>query len=289
MQFKFDKPSRNQKGRSGCLYGCAGLLLVVMLGLTAGYFYFRDRIGGVVEVENISNELTEKFGEAGDFTPGADGSIKPERIEIFLKIRDSLYNYRAAASSALTDISQAVAEDKAGEDKSIAEVFSIITSGLDLMPDIITYIKTKYRLQIENKMSRGEYIYIYTLAYYNYLGHEPGDGPKFMLVTDAQNDDEQEYKGEEAIIRRDKETRDKINGYFRKIFKNQIIAATLINDEKMVLKLRDETERLLKNPYALPWEENLPVEVEASFIKYRDRLDSLYSFELNPLEITMAE
>ncbi|GJQ64216.1 MAG: hypothetical protein SCALA702_32690 [Melioribacteraceae bacterium] len=288
MQFKFDKPDQKPKSGLGCLYGCAALLLVVMLFLTAGYFYFRDRLSGVTEVENLSKQLDEKYGTVDDFYPAADGGIPAERILVFLELRDSLKSYEAKASSALQTMSHTVDDNTKEGDAGISEIYSIVTSGLNLMPDLIDYIKAKYLLLDRFEMSKGEYFYIYTLAYYNYLGHKPGDGPDFRLVTDKHKDDEA-VEGEDVIIRREKENRDIINSKFRKILKNQIINASKTQDKELVLKVREEIDRLLKNPFSMPWENSLPVAIAGSFTNYRDRLENQYNFELNPVEIMLIE
>lgn len=288
MQFKFEKPEQKQRGGIGCLYGCAAMLLVVMLFLTAGYFYFRDRLSGVTEVENLSKQLDEKFGNVDEFYPSADGGISPERLEVFLNLRDSLNPFEAKAAAALESMSHAVDDNTKEGESGITEIYSIVTSGLSLMPDLIAYIKAKYKLLDQFEMSKGEYLYIYSLAYYNYLGHKPGDGPDFRLVTDKHKDDES-VEGEDVIIRREKENRDIINSKFRKILKNQIITASKTENRELVLKIREEIDRMVQNPFALPWESSLPVEIEGSFTNYRDRLENQYNFELNPIEIMLVE
>lgn len=284
MQFKFDKPEGKSKGTQGCLYGCTALLLLIMLSLAGGYFYFRDRISGIRELENQEKQLTEQFGETGDFTPAADGSVPPERVKLFISIRDELKPVQEKAIDAVSKLSKNV-EGKDSEDTSFGEIFDIVTESVDLVPDIMKYVSKRNSLLLEKNMHPGEYLYIYSLAYYNYLGHTPGDGPDFKLVIDHNQTPDSTLTAHDVLVKREQFTRDKLNHIFRKILKNQVIAATQTDDKKLVNKIRNELDVLLENPYALPWESSLPESIKNSFSPFENELETSYNEKINPLEI----
>mgnify|MGYP007044783558 CR=1 FL=1 len=74
-----------------------GRVALLALAIVVGGLFYTAK-GLIEEVEKTQrgmDAVTERFGRPAEFRPDADGAIRPERIEIFLAVRDSLAEGRA--------------------------------------------------------------------------------------------------------------------------------------------------------------------------------------------------
>ena len=80
-------PGSKRKGRGG---GCGLVLLLLLVIVVAGVIILGAPIREAKQTEQRVNDL---HGDAPAFVPSPDGSIAPERIEAFLRIREQVWDH----------------------------------------------------------------------------------------------------------------------------------------------------------------------------------------------------
>ena len=272
--------STGQKWAIGCGIGC--LLVVIILGGvgTCGYFGLRELKESAEELEVQQDELRDRFGSLDTFTPAADGTIAPAALETFLTVRDSLL----ARSEDMAAII-ATLDGEAGK-------LEKIRAGMKLIPHLVQYIGLRAAVLLEQDMHPGQYTYIYALAYYSWLGHDPGDGPDFQLDSDDDNNGirwSDDSHGDDAHADRARRARRALNDLMLGWLGSQLEAETTAGREESewAANLRAELDALRADPERLAWESALPEPLERSLTPYREALDHRYAELLNALEVSL--
>ena len=78
---KPSSPKSSGKGK-GCLLTALTIAFVIVSG-----FYFLT--AGIRDAKQLEQTLIDRFGWAEDYTPPLDGSIDPQRIEAFIRVREA--------------------------------------------------------------------------------------------------------------------------------------------------------------------------------------------------------
>ena len=89
--------ARGKSGRGWRLLALATVIFFVAAGI---YFV----IVPVQESKRHEQTLIERFGWADKYTPSIDGSIPPQRVEAFIRIREAVQSHCADYQSILDDI-----------------------------------------------------------------------------------------------------------------------------------------------------------------------------------------
>ena len=63
--------------------------------------------------------------------------------------------------------------------------FKAFGAGLSLVGGIVDLLQQRNQALLKEDMGLGEYLFIYSTAYYAWLGMSPGDGPPFQLSGDG--------------------------------------------------------------------------------------------------------
>jgi hypothetical protein len=137
-------------------------------------------------------------------------------------------------------------------------------------------------------MGPGEYVYIYVVSYYAWLGKSPADGPPFQLTGDDQDTDtwdEFEVRDERA-----ERIRRTLNRQVLPMLRRQLNGVAPDAAENATMgrwrqTLAAEVAALESDSYRLPWEDGVPDVVRVSLEPYRERLEASYSSLCNALEI----
>jgi len=272
----------------GCGIGC-GLMLLIAGGLgTGGYFMVRRAMDQGEEIEATADALQANYGAPGDFRPDPFGAISADRLETFLAVREAMGPARDEAGSVLLTLHNA----ETGEgDASTIDKFK---AGIRLVPAIIEFIKQRSQAQLDQEMGPGEYLYIYSLAYYAFLDKDPADGPGFQLTGDDDDDDRGFHFTAEAgdfdRARQGEEVRDYLHSIQIQMARTQADGVShLPEHDAWRTALAAELALMEAEPYRLLWEEGLPEPLRLSFEPYRDRLDDLYDEMTNILDCGMVE
>lgn len=267
------------KGKSwlqGCGCGCGVLLLLVALLAGRGCLMVRETMSGFEVAADSRRDLEERFGAAGEFTPAPDGVVAPERMEVFLAVRDEMRPARRAIEGFFESLPMSDEEARALDEQPVLDklgsVLRITRSAVGFGGDIGEFFETRNRILGERGMGIGEYTYIYVLAYYSWLGHSPADGPE---RGDRVHADVGSWRG-------------RVQDDLVSMLENQL--AALPPDASPAAAewrsaLTEEIEAMDRSSRRLPWEEGLPPAIASAFEPYRERLEELYSAATNTFEL----
>jgi hypothetical protein len=272
----------------GCGIGCGILLLIVVVIGGFAYRYVSRTFEGIRKASESHEELVSSLGEIHAYVPDASGSIESARIELFLELRESLSRAREDLEWKLADFPpDSVVE---GED-SFWKAFGVLKSLGDLLTPIGDFIDARNLALIEKEMGLGEYVYIYSLAYYSLLGHSPEDGPVFTKRSAGAREERLFSDGDSSFSPR--KLRRSYRRFMLTMLRNQIESipedgAGLAQSEWRK-SLASEKRLFESNPRRLVWEDGLPPALEASLAPFRDRLEPAYSPSTNCFELPGRE
>jgi len=280
---------RGSKWLTGCGIGCGVILLMLVVAGTLGYLTVRQRMESFADASSTGSELEHRFGKPGDFVP-EPGAIPGERIAAFLGARDKAAPARAQLEVSFRGLSDGIEETRRGQD-SLPQIVGLIRRGFGILPKIGEFQAARTRALLESGMGSGEYLYIYVLTYYSWLGKPPEDGPGFRIA------------GQRGVVRQDsdhgrdirRERRAQIVGQIQRSF-----AAMLRNQRARLERGRVEAgpdawtpiveaelAALAADASRIPWQDGLPAVIEESLRPFRPELEASYSPLVNPLELTI--
>lgn len=264
---------------SGCAIGCTAVTVVLVVFAGIGYFYVRDSFHGIREASKTHADLVERHGEPGEFIPPPDGSIPAARLELFLSIRDSLGDHRSALEAVFSDFPP----EGVLENEGFFNVVRLLKALADMIPPIIDYVEARNRVLLESDMGLGEYLYIYCVAYYSYLGHHPEDGP--VLARGEGAGRERLFGGDDSTFAPHK-VRRRYRQYMLAVTSGQL---STISNDTWKADLRREMRSFQSRPGRVLWEDGLPPAIEASLAPYRESLESSYNRSINCFELPLSD
>jgi len=257
---------------------CAGVVLLGA-GLAAGsFFLLRSTVRQFDAADRSFEAVVERHGEIAAYRPEPDGTIRAERLETFLAIREKASPRREQLESAMTRLSGGALSKTRGT--------------VGLMRNLAPFHSERNEALMETGIGLGEYYYMYTLAYYSWLGKAPADGPPFKVVGADGYIFENIESEEDSVVRefREEQARLSLNQLLLPVLRGQL---TDLSPDRRYLQSWEETlaseiAALEADPRRIPWEDGLPDIVERSFRPYRDRLNDSYSTMCNAIEIGLA-
>jgi hypothetical protein len=273
---------RGSKWLIGCGIGCGVVVMVfvvfsVMIGL-----FFRDTFRPIQEAVDSYDALIEAGGEVETFVPPPDGGISGDRLELFLAVREGMGEERRRLDAFLADFPPSNIRKDEGAFSVIMQVLGSLDEWLEPMAG---YVERRNQLLLESGMGPGEYLYIYGLAYYSWLGHSPEDAP--MVSRDGRDqmfgDDDGTFSV--ASVRR------RYRRTFLAFLRNQLdsLPETDPAVEDWRAELKAELARFEAGPGRIAWREGVPAAVEDSLEPYRKRLEASYSHNGNCFEWPLQE
>jgi hypothetical protein len=264
----------------GCGIGCGLIILIAAILGGAGLFFMRDTIRDVGEVfrdvaaaEESQEELVDSLGSIEDFVPPEDGIIQADRMEIFLSIREGLRERRNLLESSVSDLPL---EGFEGRDPSFGEVVEVIGSIGSLVSPMVEYIAVRNRDLLDRQMGLGEYVYIYSMVYYSWLGYSPEDGPEVRGERILDGDDS-------AFGSR--QVRQRYRRYMLTFLRNQLESIVSPDLQEWRHVLENELRGFEANPGRIAWRQGLPPDMEFALEPFRERCESTYHRSTNCLEL----
>jgi hypothetical protein len=289
----------SSKWLKGCGIGCAVIAIIVIAGSIGSYYYIKTKIQNFKQAEHSLQVLEETLGQVDQYCPEADGKIKPERIKIFLSIRDTTENLRNQLTQTVEQINKFV--DK--EPKAFKNVMAIFQQSSKALPQLAYYLKFRNELMIEHNLGLGEYYYIYVISYFSWLKKSPEDGPDFRLPKIEEKDstnsvnvnykdvgeDKDYWSGDKVKQDRRNYTMKRINKIFLTMLHCQLNelkkSASISKEKDWSIRLQQEIEFLKADVNHVPWSGGLPQALEKSLEPFREQLEKSYHAILNPMEI----
>jgi hypothetical protein len=282
----------------GCGCGCGLLVLLLGLFVWGGYVLIKNVVETAQEAEAVLEQVREEHGRLSDFRPEPDGALAPERMEVFLRVRELMGPARAETEHVFTLLSSQESEGASQVPGVVGRVIEWgmgilrIEAATDLIPQAIAFVGARGEALLEAGMGPGEYLYIYSIAYFSGLGKSPADGPAFPLVGDDEDGDRGDRgMGDEFDIR---ESRRELvlvtlNERLLPMLRRQLAAldesGRLREADPWRQQLAAEIAAMEEDRFRIPWRDGLPPVIEASLEPYRARLEASYSPMCNPLEV----
>jgi len=258
-----------QKWLIGCSIGCGAIVLVLVMMATGTCFFVKRFVDDFSKVEKSHNALVAALGEPEQFTPEVDGSIAAERVETFLAVRRGLEESRGKLHELFEDFPP-------DEGTGFWMFFKVIGGLAGMIDDIVTYLDARNQVLLDNGMGYGEYLYIYSMAYYAWLEHDPGDGP--------MHNGERIFDGDDSTFGVDQSYRS-----YREMMliflRNQLDALPPQADEGWRARLLAEIDALERDRRHIAWQGDLPPAVAASLEPFRVELEAAYDAETNCFEL----
>jgi hypothetical protein len=158
----------------GCGLGCGIVVLVGIGACVVGILYLEHTFRGIEKASQSQDALIAALGGVDAYVPPPDGVPPPDRLELFVAIREEVAGERALVEGAIAELPP---PELAGDGAVVGKIRLGLEALGDLIDSMGTYLQARNLALLERKMGMGEYVYIYTLTYYSWLGHTPGEGP----------------------------------------------------------------------------------------------------------------
>ena len=273
----------------GCGIGCGAVLIIVVLLVAGGFFFFKNLVRNFEESDRIMEQVIIKYGQITDFSPDPEGQIRPARMEAFLAVQDSSAVERDTLEESMEILFRNAEELEAG-DKSAGKILQTIGKGFSLIPQMARFFSSRSQALLDSGMGMGEYLFIYSVAYYSWLGKPPGDGPRYQIMEDDErivmnwDEAEDDYREE-----RDRRTRRQVNKFVLPMLKNQLQRLKSEGASSPSVQwravLEEEIKAMEDDSSRIPWQDGIPDVLQKSLNPYKQRLEKNYRVMLNPFEI----
>jgi hypothetical protein len=288
--------STTRRWATGCGCGCGLLALVLGLLGWGGYVFIRGFVGEAEKGEAVMAEVRERHGSPSDFQPSPTGSLPPERVETFLRVRELMADTRRETQASLTLLSSHTPEGASQVPGVLGHLLAWglgaakIEGATNLLPQVVGFVSAKGNALLEAGMGPGEYLYIYSIAYYSWLARSPADGPAFTLVGDDEKGHQSARGGQDEFDVREQRRElilARLNEQLLPMLRRQL--AALEESDAPSTRWREELAAEItameNDRFRIPWRDGVPERMAASLEPYRRQLRSSYSAMCNPLEI----
>ncbi len=263
----------------GCLTGCAVLLLLAVILMTFVCQQFKSMFEGVTQAEESFAQLTREYGDYHTYSPDGTVSVTAAQVERFLRIREGMVDERVRMEEELVNFDLDIDDEEIGPRK----VWEVLTAVGGLMNLAGEYLAVRNEKLLLEEMSLGEYLWIYSLTYYSWLGHEVVAGPE--LTVDGKT--RELFRDSESPL----SPREQQRRYRRvavTLFQNQIGAVPETDPERLELFKR-EFGRFENDLRGVIWVGGLPDTDAAVLEPYRDRLEATWHPPTNLMELPFPE
>jgi hypothetical protein len=291
--------STGRRWAKGCGCGCGlAAILASLLGVV-GYYFISGIVREAKRADRIKERVREKQGRIADFQPDPDGVLRRERLEVFLHVRELMAPAREETQRALALLSSRTPEGEAEVPGLLGRLVAWgmgamkVEAARGLVPQAIGFVSARGEALLEAGMGPGEYLYIYSLAYFSWLGKSPADGPSFPFVGDDEGGEGPRYEGkpDEFDVRegRREMVLTHLNEQLLPLLRRQLAAldegGTVVESDAWRRQLAAEIAAMEKDRFRIPWRDGLPTRIETSLQPFRSRLEASYSPQCNPLEV----
>jgi len=245
--------------------GCGLLVLfviAVLAGLT-GWVFLGYRKASVAR-----DRLEQVHDTQDDFTPPATGDIPRDRLQRFVAVRGTLFPLceKVSEHQRLFARIQGHFDSEGPSDGSLLrDGLRAATSMLRVGRDFGDYVTARNEALLAEEMGLGEYTWVYVVAYYSWLGHEP------VAAIEGESRPSVFY--------------DRVLPQVREMIRRQVVEA---GDSRTAAAWRSELEALDGDRQRVPFEDGLPPELESSLSPFRDELERLACPAAGELDVVLT-
>lgn len=258
----------HSKSQSGNLWRLLTLAIVLFF-LGAGIYFM---LAPMRESKNMEQALIDQYGWANEYTPPGDGSLMPERLERFIRVRQAVrpecIEYQTILDAIIELDNSAADEDMPGG-KKLVRGFGNMINVISAPATLLDFLEARNAALLAEEMGLGEYLYIYMTAYGEQLA-----GESVSRYSDMK----------EAYIN------PRARNEFMQILGNQMAALEAIEPavyhQEVKAGLRTEIAGLADGSHLSPWPDGPPAPIEESLAPYREQLTDLYCAGIVQIELT---
>jgi len=276
--------STPQKWLVGCGIGCAAIIVIVVALVTGAVVFVRGKFSPLQTASDSRKKVVEAYGAADTFVPPSDGAVSPERMEIFLSVRDALKGEQTRIDAALANVDL----DRLNQRQpSFGSVLWTLNDLSNLIAPFGECVDRRNRALLDKQMGLGEYAYIYSIAYHSWFHHPPEEGPP-ILAQGRRQDRDRVLRDNPGL------SPEGVHRQYRRLIlrwlENQLDGIQGVEQTKWRGALKEEIDRIDRNPDRVAWEDNLPLPIQKSLEPFRNRLTDTYHRSTNFFELlTMDE
>ena len=258
------EPVKQKGNRKGCLI----ITLTISFVIASGFYFMT---AGVRDAKHIEQTLIDRFGWAEEYTPPLDGSIKLQRIEAFIRVREAVQpgcaDYQAVLKG-INHLDKLETDPESSPSEAASTGLQGLKSAFSAGPRMVKFSTKRNQALLAEKMGLGEYLYIYLTTYGEQLARES--------VSDMSN-------MEEAYVS------DRARREYTQILANQLLAlqdsALQTDDPNLESDLLAEIERLKDGSQLSPWPMGPVGKSRQSLAPFQQRLDNLYCSGIVKIEL----
>jgi len=275
--------STPQKWLVGCGIGCAAMIVIVVALIAGAVVFVRGKFAPLQTASESLKKVAETFGAAEAFVPPSDGAISPDRMEIFLSVREALQGEQTRIDAALANFDL----DRLNQRQpSFGSVLRILNDMSNLIAPFGEYVDRRNRVLLDKRMGLGEYAYIYSIAYHSWLHHPLEEGP-LILTQGRRQDRDRVFRDNPGL------SPEGVHRQYRRLMlrwlENQLDGIQGVEQTKWRTILRDERDRIDSNPGRIAWEDTLPLPIQKSLEPFRNRLTDAYHRSTNFIELLTTD
>ncbi|MDH3901725.1 MAG: hypothetical protein OEU84_07390 [Xanthomonadales bacterium] len=256
------------KKKGSRLKGGLLITLTIVFVVTSGIYFLTT---GVRDAKRVEQKLIDRFGWAEQYTPSPDGSISPQRIEAFIRIREALQADCDDYQAVLTSIAQ-LQQIETDKDSSTSDAASTGLQGLKSAfsagPRMVKFSTNRNQALLNEEMGIGEYLYIYLTSYGEQLAKEP---------------DSVFSKMEEAYVS------ERARKEFMQILSNQQLALQTNEFQSTYPgldgELQMEIDALKDGSHSAPWPNGPIGKARESLAPYQSKIDGLFCSGIVKIEL----
>ncbi len=158
----------------GCGVTLGVLLLLGIVGIGVLVNQIKKALPDLEHLESQREELAARFGSVDEFVPPLDGRVEPERMEIYLAVRQTLPRDDTSFLRAIDDVAsqEQRVKDASGLDK-VQEIFRIAQGGIGVARVAMEYLARRDSVLLVEGMGPGEYVHFTALGPILGLHHHP--------------------------------------------------------------------------------------------------------------------
>lgn len=282
----------NEKMKKGCGIGCGVFTILVFVIIGSIAFFVRDMSADYKAVEKSEKELVVTLGGIADFIPPAGGLPAADRVQTFVEVRQAQAEWRQHVANSFEEFLVKKDESAAGGFKHFIQ---LIRSTTDMAPSLASFWASRNAALMEHEMGPGEYSYIYCLAYFSYLGYDPGDGAHDSELDFSKDSGTGLSVGSDSEMtegqRRDAAWR-RINNLMLPLL--ETAERTELNlepaeAEQWLAELDMEVAVMQESSMRYPWRNGAPRLLADIFRPFRKDLEEQYNIAVNPVELIFEQ
>lgn len=255
----------------GCGIGCGVVALLVLMLVGGGAWFAREMGREYKVVQETEEALFAAEGDLASWTPPPGLVPGPDRLAAFVAVRQGLAEWRTQLD---TDMERFRGEREKGGPLGL---WNSIRAGSDMGLTFARFWAARNRELVEQGMGASEYAWLYGLAYYGYLGRDPGAGAQPFDISGGS--------GVEVSVGDDETPPEAARRRAHDLLAALVERAQGSPDGVTVEEIELEARLLAADPHRVPWQDGLPDALASAFAPHAAALEAGWSETVNPLEL----